>query len=65
MVYTMKTLATINAWVKIIAGFGLLTIGILIMTQVLEPINDRLLSFFVCLLLVEAIVNRCTEKEKA
>jgi len=61
----MKTLATINAWVKIIAGFGLLTIGILIMTQVLEPINDRLLSFFVCLLLVEAIVNRCTEKEKA
>jgi len=65
MVYTMKTLATINAWVKIIAGFGLLTIGILIMTQVLEPINDRLLSFFVCLLLVEAIVNRYTEKEKA
>jgi hypothetical protein len=61
----MKTLATINAWVKIIAGFGLLTIGILIMTQVLEPINDRLLSFFVCLLLVEAIVNRYTEKEKA
>lgn len=58
----MKTLATINMWIKIIVGFGLLTIGILIMTQVLEPINDRVISFFVCLLLVETIVNRHKEK---
>lgn len=50
-------LEIINMWVKIIAGFGLLTIGILILIQVLEPINDRVISFFVCMLLIETILS--------
>jgi hypothetical protein len=60
----MNTMSTISMWIKIICGFGLLTIGILIMTQVLEPINDRLLSFFVCLLLIESIVSKHEKKKE-